>query len=548
MINSSVSAADKLKITVLVILFVMLMFVISFLNARFPDMMLFGTNMTVSSFSGIITVIMILICTKILTINAKHGFKVSLILMLAELAMVSFAVIAKKNFQSATGIFMAIGGIALIVMQHSYLTTIEKEEQHLQSLSVTDMLTGLMNRRGLINKVDEYIAAQKHFTLFYLDLDNFKNINDSMGHVLGDTVLCKITNRWLDVMECECILARTGGDEFAVLVEDEDTANAVKKVQKCIDCLRYKITVDSFNYYVSVSIGAASFPNDADNSDDLIKHADAAMYRAKELGKNQLCIFDSDMLSSIKAEMQIESCIRDALKHNKFRLVFQPQYTAEDRKLRGFETLLRMNDANGKPVSPAVFIPIAEKSGLILDVDRWVLRNAIKTFSAYLDKCDAVLSINMSAKHITELNFTDEIEKVLDESGFPPERLEVEVTESCFISSVDTAVAALDKLKERGVCIALDDFGTGYASLSYLSRLPIDLVKIDKSFVDQLENSRDRDDFVKAIISIGHMFHCKVIAEGVELDSQLEKLGSMECDYIQGYLWGKPEPIENYFG
>ena len=191
-----------------------------------------------------------------------------------------------------------------------------------------------------------------------------------------------------------------------------------------------------------------------------------------------------------------------------------------------------------------MFIPIAEKSGLILDIDRWVLRHAMKTFSKRIITEDIILSVNISARHITELNFAEEVEQILKETGFPPEHLEIEVTESCFISSVEAAIAALKRIKESGVLIALDDFGTGYASLSYLSRLPIDLVKIDKSFVDQLETADSRGDFVKAIISIGHMFRCKVIAEGVELDSQLSTLRELSCDYIQGYIWGKPAPIE----
>ena len=207
-----------------------------------------------------------------------------------------------------------------------------------------------------------------------------------------------------------------------------------------------------------------------------------------------------------------------------------------------------MNGTDGKPISPGIFIPVAEKSGLILDIDLWVLRKAMTTFIDKVKEEDITVSVNISAMHITHPGFADEVASILEETGFPPRHLEIEVTESSFISSIKDAITTLNQLKEKGVLIALDDFGTGYASLSYLSNLPIDLLKIDKSFVDKLNTDNKQDDFVKCIVDIGHNLKCDVIAEGVEEDKQLNTLRNLGCDFIQGYIWGKPLPYEELYG
>ena len=222
--------------------------------------------------------------------------------------------------------------------------------------------------------------------------------------------------------------------------------------------------------------------------------------------------------------------------------MFQPQYETETKRLRGFETLLRLKDETGVPIPPSDFIPVAERSGLIFEIDRWVLRHAMQSFSEEITgNSDFIVSVNISARHIVEPGFAEEVKDMLEENNFPPERLEIEVTESCFIASIEKAISTLLKIKSLGVQIALDDFGTGYASLSYLQKLPIDLLKIDKSFIDDMTDREEGGNFVKSIIAIGHMFHCKVISEGVEEEQQLELLKELKCDYIQGYLWGKPQ-------
>lgn len=537
---------DRIRCWALVLSFFMFMLFIILINAKFPVIRISGREFDAPSLSGVFTVLMIMICLQIMNINKIHGFAIAMALCIIELLSVTYAFIAKGNMGSLAGIAMMLGGTGLLIMQHNHISQIERNRERMRQLSVTDPLTGLMNRRGIIDVINQNISKNIPFTLLYLDLDNFKNINDSMGHAYGDRILCEAAKRWLSVLGEGCSLGRTGGDEFVVVLCNRTQNEVLEIAQNCLNSLEERIVVGEVIYYASASIGAARFPEDGTDSDSLLRYADTAMYKAKSGGKNQLCLFDHFMFMEIKADMDLETEMRNALQNDGFYLVFQPQFSAGTKVLRGYETLLRMKSRSGEPVSPATFIPIAEKSGLILDIDRWVLRNAVETFVKKITDDTLVLSVNISAKHITALDFADDVAQILKETGFPPARLEIEVTESCFISSVDTAIASLSKLKALGIQIALDDFGTGYASLSYLSRLPIDLVKIDKSFIDKLNDEDNRGDFVKAIISIGHMFNCHVIAEGVELDSQLDTLRGLGCDYIQGYLWGKPQRLEEH--
>ena len=534
---------NNIKLFAYIVLLIAMVAVIIFLNKSGIQEISFGSGtVSVPSFSGVITVFMMLISLLILNIDNKKGFAATMIINGFQFVQVSISVFALKNMASITGVPMMAGILGLLCMQHSHIKKIEQNEKRLNMLSNTDPLTGLNNRRSIMDYVNEKIEAKEPFSLLFFDLDNFKNINDTMGHACGDAVLCEVSQRWTDIADDDIYLGRTGGDEFAMIASGKSDDEIKLFADKCLGVLNEKIHTDKCDYYASCSAGAAKFPQDGTDCESLFRFADTAMYKAKSSGKNRICFFDSDTLSEIHNEMKLENEIRGALKYNRFYLVFQPQFEAETKRLRGFETLLRLKDENGAPIPPSVFIPIAEKSGLILDIDRWVLRHAMLSFSEQAaGSADFIVSVNVSARHITDCGLADEIKALLDETGFPAEMLEIEVTESCFISSVDEAINTLLQIKALGVKIALDDFGTGYASLSYLQRLPIDLLKIDKSFIDDMTERNDSGDFVKAIISIGHMFHCKVISEGVELDSQLEILKELKCDYIQGYIWGKPQ-------
>ncbi len=543
-VKKSIDKVKTVKLVILSIILIMLIVLISSMNKSGLEVIHVGSKVIpIPSLSGVITVFMMIVSLQMLNVDNKKGFAAAIIINLVQFASVIIAVFVKNNMQSIAGIAMMAGGMGLLYMQHRHLKKIAQNEERLRRLSVTDPLTGLNNRRSIMDFANEKIADNEPFSLIFFDLDNFKNINDTMGHACGDIVLCEAARRWNELTDDSVYLGRIGGDEFAMIVTDKSDAELEEFANRCLSILSEKIYTGKCDYYATGSAGTASFPRDGGDCESLFRFADTAMYKAKSRGKNQVCFFDSEMLGEIKNEMSLENEIRSALKYNRFYLVFQPQFETETKQLRGFETLLRLKDGEGRPIPPSVFIPVAEKSGLILDIDRWVLRHAMLSFAESVAAgADFVVSVNVSARHVTEAGFADEVRQILEETGFPPQMLEIEVTESCFISSVDDAIAALSEIKALGAKIALDDFGTGYASLSYLQRLPIDLLKIDKSFIDDMTDRNDGGNFVKAIISIGHMFNCKVISEGVELESQLDTLRELKCDYIQGYIWGKPQP------
>ncbi|MGN0577366.1 MAG: putative bifunctional diguanylate cyclase/phosphodiesterase [Ruminiclostridium sp.] len=534
---------DRISFVAYVAVIILLFLSIAVINRiGISDVIVGGAAIGISSFSGVLTVFIMLFSLLLLNVDNKKGYVIAMVVNALQLVTVSLAVFISHNMDSVAGVPMSLGIMGLLYMQHNHIKKNEKNERRLHTLSATDPLTGLNNRRSTLEYINSLIADGEPFYLLFFDLDNFKNINDTMGHACGDVILREISDRWTSLADEDVCLGRTGGDEFAAIISGNHLNDINALAEKFLSVLSEKIHTDKCDYYASCSAGAARFPQDGKDSESLFRFADTAMYRAKSNGKNQICYFDAQMLSEIQNEVKLENEIREALKYNRFYLVFQPQFEAETKHLRGFETLLRLRDENGAPIPPSMFIPVAEKSGLILEIDRWVLRHAMLSFSEQIkSNSDFIVSVNISARHITDIGLAGEIKAILDETGFPAEMLEVEITESCFISSVDEAIETLLQIKKLGVKIALDDFGTGYASLSYLKRLPIDLLKIDKSFIDDMVDRDDSGDFVKAIISIGHMFHCKVISEGVELDCQLDTLKKLKCDYIQGYIWGKPQ-------
>lgn len=538
-------AEDKRKnITLFIyiaLLIVMVALIMVINRCGFNDIRIGNGVVTIPSLSGVVTVFATFISLLTLNVDNKKGFAAVMMINLFQFINISVSVFVMNKWESVTGVPMMIGTLILLCMQHNHIKKTEQNEKRIYTLYATDPLTGLNNRRSVMEYVKDKIESEEPFSLLFFDLDNFKNINDTMGHACGDAILCETASRFRGLADGSVYLGRTGGDEFAVIISGRTEDNIRTFADKCLSVLSEKIHTEKCDYYATFSAGAARFPQDGTDCESLFSFADTAMHKAKSSGKNRICFFDAEMLSEIHNELKLENEIRSALKYNRFYLVFQPQFEAETKHLRGFETLLRLKDAEGTPIPPSMFIPVAEKSGLILDIDRWVLRHAMQAFSEQTAGPEFVVSVNVSARHITDCGLADEIKALLDETGFPAEMLEVEVTESCFISSVDEAINTLLQIKKLGVKIALDDFGTGYASLSYLQRLPIDLLKIDKSFIDDMTERNDSGDFVKAIISIGHMFHCKVISEGVELESQLEILKELGCDYIQGYIWGKPQ-------
>lgn len=496
--------------------------------------------------NGVISQLIILMLIW-LEINIKKAYPLCMTLITIFIGTMFIPIFATKSFESAPGIAMALGGICTLIVIHKYMKKISFNEDKLKNIANTDYLTKLPNRRDLMNVIDSLMENNEKFALVFIDIDNFKKINDTLGHDSGDNVLCKVAERWNSIKDDNDYIARLGGDEFALIIQNYLSEESLHDhVKKFSEYIQQKLIINERNIFISASFGIIC-SSQCDETKQMLKFADIAMYNAKFQPKNKICFFREEMKSEVENTVSVENLIRSALESDRFFLTYQPQFDTENKKLRGFETLIRMKDITGNIIRPDVFIPISEQSDLIIDIDQWVLNTALSTFKKFIDKYhpDIMLSINISVIHIHDSSFIDNIKSVLETTQFPPENLEIEVTESVLISSVDETIEKLMELKKMGIAIALDDFGTGYASLSYLKTLPIDLLKIDKSFIDNVENCNDEKDFVKAIISMGHIMHYSVISEGVENSRQLEILKELDCDHIQGFLWGRPVNAED---
>lgn len=505
--------------------------------------------MLFKSIQGVISVVQILIAVIMITISVE-GYYISVTLFAVNFVIVVLRTIYSKEIGSIPGIAIALGGAIIMFIIHGYIVNVSNKEKQLYNLAHTDSLTELPNRRALKQHMLEIVKESKNpnhrFAIAMIDLDNFKNINDTIGHDWGDKVLEGISERWKALMTEKDFFARLGGDEFALLVDDYATLTELTEhLNQILGAVRDKFILKGKDYYVSASIGVALYPGDSAEMGQLLKFSDMAMYAAKYQGKKRICFFDSMMNDVIESNVEVEGIVRRAISTDSFTLVFQPQYTTEGKKLRGFETLIRLSDEKGKQVSPGQFIPVAEKSSLIIEVDNWVLQKALTQFKPIVEEyTDLVLSINISATHMLDNDFLKDIDTVLKETQFPVKNLELELTESVFVDSLNKAKEVMHQIKSRGIMIALDDFGTGYSSLSYLKELPIDLLKIDKAFVDSISDGPKEESFVAAIISLGKLMQFKVISEGVEEQYQLDILNNMGCDYIQGFIWGKPMRFE----
>ena len=418
-------------------------------------------------------------------------------------------------------------------------------------MSYTDALTGLPNRFALTEYITDLINKKEKFAAVSIDLNDFKHVNDTLGFDTGNKVLIEVTGRWKDASDkdtssAEKYLTCIGGDEFFVVISGYETEEELKKtVSLYNDALSEILTVEGCDLYVSASIGYAEYPTDADTTDSLISHANAAMNEIKKANSSEHILkFTPDILKD-EHILEIENMIRYALENDTVYFNLQPQYDM-NHKLRGFESLARMKDSEGNVISPGEFIPVAEKVGLIDRVDGTVSRKAAMFFGELLRKTGAelTLSLNASVRHMMKSDFLDEIRSILKDSGVPANRIEIEITESIMIDSVDKALRCIDELKSMGIQIAIDDFGTGYSSLSYLNRFPADLLKIDKSFIDAMNTSDSSRQYVAAIISMGHVMGFDVISEGVEEPDQLETLKDIGCDFVQGFIWGRPLSAE----
>ncbi len=420
-------------------------------------------------------------------------------------------------------------------------------EERVRSLAYYDALTGLANRTLLLDRLSKALASarrqKRKVALLFLDIDRFKVINDSLGHSVGDLLLKEVAERLKRVIRDPDTAARLGGDEFLVLLTDvKDISGVAVAAKRFMDAISAGYSIQSHYLNVSCSLGISIFPEHGADNETLIKHADAAMYTAKESGRNGFRFFTADMNTQAVARLALENGLRSALANNELFLAYQPQMDMSTGKTNGLEALLRWQHPELGLVSPNDFIRVAENSGLIIPIGEWVLATACSQARKWQDEGlpPVSIAVNVSAVQFRQENFPQTIEKVLRETGLDPKYLELELTESLLLSNADVMFSVLQQLTAMGVRLAIDDFGTGYSSLSYLKRFPVSKLKIDGSFVRDVALDQDDAAITIAIISMAKSLNLKVVAEGVENEAQLSFLRGQGCDGIQGYHFSKP--------
>ena len=420
-------------------------------------------------------------------------------------------------------------------------------------LAQHDFLTGLPNRVLLTERLSRAIGQahrhKKRVALMFIDLDYFKHINDSLGHTVGDLLLQTVAERLKVCVRDTDTVCRQGGDEFVILLtEIEQTQDAAPVAEKILAVFAEPCLIAGNELHVTLSIGISIYPDDGQDSDAVMKNADTAMYHAKGHGRNNYQFFTSEMNTRAVRRMFIEGGLRRALRLGEFMLYYQPKIDLASGLMIGSEALIRWQDPEHGLVYPQQFVPIAEESGLIVPIGNWVLREACRQVCAWRDAglVTVPVSVNISAVEFRHKNFLDGVATILRETGMLPELLELELTESILMQDAESSVAVLESLKAMGMRLAIDDFGTGYSSLSYLKRFPINTLKIDQSFVQDIDIEVDDASLVSAMIGMGKSLKQRVIAEGVETESQLAFLRTLECDEGQGFLFGHPLPAEQF--
>ena len=439
---------------------------------------------------------------------------------------------------------------------HTDITQRKAAEDEIRHLAFYDSLTLLPNRRLLRDRLHQALAAsarnQRQGALLFIDLDNFKILNDTLGHAIGDLLLEQVAQRLTDCVRENDTVARLGGDEFVVMLEDlseqitEAAAQAETVGEKILAVLNQPYWLVGHQHHSTPSIGVALFSDQHHSIDELLKRADLAMYQAKAAGRNALCFFNPEMQATVTARTALEADLREGLQHNHFLLYYQSQVDSANR-LTGAEALIRWQHPQRGMISPTAFIPLAEDTGLILPLGHWVLETAchqLVQWSQQADMAHLTLAVNVSARQFRHPHFVEQVLRVLEHTGAEPGKLKLELTESLLLDDVADAIAKMTALKDRGVGFSLDDFGTGYSSLAYLKRLPLDQLKIDQSFVRDILTDPNDAAIAKTIVALARSLGLAVIAEGVETEAQRDFLVLQDCHAFQGYLFGRPGPAD----
>ncbi|GAB4171107.1 MAG: hypothetical protein Fur0039_11030 [Rhodocyclaceae bacterium] len=420
-------------------------------------------------------------------------------------------------------------------------------EKRLEEIATHDTLTGLPNRHLLGDRLEQGLASARRggrlLALAFVDLDRFKNVNDTLGHEAGDQLLVEVARRLVACLRNGDTVARQGGDEFVVLLADLAKAEDAGRVaQKMLDALSVPVMIGNQEVVPSASIGLAAYPRDGERAQTLMMNADQAMYSAKQAGRNQYRFYDPDMNRAAAVWLEVNASLHRALERDEFVLHYQPKVDLKSGRITGAEALLRWNSRVLGMVSPDKFIPLLEETGRIVEVGEWALATACRQGKKWLERGLPALSVavNLSVRQFQQADLAQRVRRILDETGFPAENLELEITESMVAVNVERAIALLADLRRLGLKLAIDDFGTGYSSLHALKRFPVSTLKIDRSFVKDLPADRDDAAIARAVIQLGHGMGLSVVAEGVETEAQRDFLRDAGCDSMQGFLFARP--------
>jgi len=438
------------------------------------------------------------------------------------------------------------GNIIKLAGANTDITAKKEAEEKINKLAYFDTLTGLPNVSWLSEQFEMMRSRiTSNIALIYIDLDNFKLINDTYGHLTGDKVMIEVANRLRRYCNDGMLISRLRGDEFAVLAPDLSDESLDYFAEEIINYLEAIIKIDSNSLSLSANIGIAVYPRDGDNIEALLRNADTAMYRAIEK-KCKYLVFQPGMNDAITERLNIRNQMKMALTNNEFMLFYQPQFRASDKKIMGFEALCRWNNKALGMIPPSKFIPIAEDSKLIIPLGDWILEEAVKFLKKLHDKGhkDLKMSVNISIIQLLQKNFSDKVQGLIEAYGIPAGCLELEITETGMMQSYELVVDNILILKEKGVRIALDDFGTGYSSLNYLTELPLDTLKIDKTFIDNIDQEKEKSLLTGTIIEVGRKLGLSIVAEGVETENQFRYLARKKCERIQGYFFSEPLPAD----